>query len=157
MLIITSSVYVRHPFSLGCSFKMANSGDLCPKMDSRTLVNHMTTSGDNLLKNRPRASTSKYGKLSHRWGGVRDQLKKVDAVLPVGFAHEKEAEGQLLRDCSLGRVSTFANSSVHPQLSGTKGTTHWSLPRPSLKTRNFRFSLLQKIGCSPNSLHLLSA
>ena len=63
MLIITSSVYVRHPFSLGCSFKMANSGDLCPKMDSRTLVNHMTTSGDNLLKNRPRASTSKYKQL----------------------------------------------------------------------------------------------
>ena len=42
---------------------MANSGDLCPKMDSRTLVNHMTTSGDNLLKNRPRASTSKYKQL----------------------------------------------------------------------------------------------
>ena len=63
MLIITSSVYVRHPFSLGCSFKMANSGDLCPKMDSRTFVNHMTTSGDNLLKNRPRASTSKYKQL----------------------------------------------------------------------------------------------
>ena len=40
------------PFALGCSFKMANSGDSCPEMDSRTLVNHMTThsSGKNLFK-----------------------------------------------------------------------------------------------------------
>ena len=72
---IISSVHVDQSFCLVQDFKMAdtNSGDLCPKTDSLTLVNYVTThsSGENLYecdqckKTFDQAGSLKRHKLAH--------------------------------------------------------------------------------------------